>query len=126
MTVLLDAFNWLRKNPWAALALALGLAAGTQTVRLKLTQAELAMALADKVTLQAAIVEQNKAVDDWKARAATAEAAAVQARRQADIDRQEAQARAAALLGSAQKSIPCPEAWKRLIRALQGIRWRKP
>lgn len=125
MTALLAILNWLKSNPWRAAALALGLALGAQTLRLRLAHADLEAARASVVTLRAAVVQQNQAVDQWKATAAAAQAQALAVQAHADQDRQTAQNRARTLLKQAGKRISCPDGWKRLIRALQAIQWQK-
>jgi hypothetical protein len=116
---------WLVKNPFMALSLALTLALGGMWLDLKWVKADLATALADKVTLQAAVDQQNKAVDGYKAAVQDAQAHEAAALAKAQAGQAAAHKRALAILSAGGKAVPCPEAWDRLVLAIQGVQWGK-
>ena len=113
--------SWLAAG--AAGVIAVG-AVGVQSYRLKSCQADLAETRSQLAVISAQIEEQNRAVEGWQAKAASAQATAAQERRKAEERSKGSRAQIARL--QAILSVPKPPAENLTcadaMRELRGVR----
>jgi predicted RNase H-like nuclease (RuvC/YqgF family) len=113
--------SWLAAG--AAGVIAVG-AVGVQQIRIKSCQADLAETRSQLAVISAQVEEQNRAVEGWQAKAASAQATAAQERRKAEEAARDTKvkiARLQAILDApkpAVENLTCVDA----LRELRGVR----